>query len=602
LEIGKSKTLDLEGIFGSETMATEISNHYVRLNSLRSSWLNEKSELRNYLFATDTRKTSNSKLPWKNSTTIPKLCQIRDNLHANYMAALFPNSEWLDWEGDNEEAEIKEKADVIKAFMLNKTKASGFMDTVSQLVLDWIDCGNIFATVEFVNETVKNKQTGEEITGYIGPKLVRISPYDIVFDPTAVSFNRTPKIIRSLKTLGMLKKEAEGYTDPVLAKKAFGYALRVRKDTAVTNTSGGAGSDSGDVFKDLAFGIDGFGSWQQYFASGLVEVLEFYGDMYDVEKDELLENHIITVIDRNFIIRKEPNPNWLGRDHFYHEAWRKRPDNLYGMGPLDNLVGMQYRIDHLENLKADAFDVIAFPMLKIRGDVEAFVYQPGERIYVGDEGDVDFMHPDVTALAADNQIAMLEQKMEDLAGAPRQAMGIRTPGEKTAYEVSTLENAASRIFQNKTLTLEQNFLTDVLNAMLEVGRRNISTPELIKVLPSDIDAAVFQTITKEDITASGKLRPVGASHFAKRALFVQNLNAMLNSAIGTDPAINVHISGLRLAEIMQDTLELKKFDLVRENVRVFEQMETQRLINEGREQLQTEAITPPGLVEGDVAA
>jgi hypothetical protein len=27
------------------------------------------------------------------------------------------------------------------------------------------------------------------------------------------------------------------------------------------------------------------------------------------------------------------------------------------MGPLDNLVGLQYRIDHLENAKADALDL-----------------------------------------------------------------------------------------------------------------------------------------------------------------------------------------------------------------------------------------------------
>ena len=47
-------------------------------------------------------------------------------------------------------------------------------------------------------------------------------------------------------------------------------------------------------------------------------------------------------------------------------GWRPRPDNLYAMGPLDNLVGMQYRIDHLENLKSDVFDQIAYPILKIR--------------------------------------------------------------------------------------------------------------------------------------------------------------------------------------------------------------------------------------------
>jgi hypothetical protein len=83
-----------------------------------------------------------------------------------------------------------------------------------------------------------------------------------------------------------------------------------------------------------------------------------------------------------------PLPSWLGTAPIFHAGWRSRPDNLYAMGPLDNLVGMQYRIDHLENLKADVFDQIALPMLKIRGDVEDFEYMPAGRVYIGEEGDV----------------------------------------------------------------------------------------------------------------------------------------------------------------------------------------------------------------------
>ena len=94
------------------------------------------------------------------------------------------------------------------------------------------------------------------------------------------------------------------------------------------------------------------------------------------------------------------------------------------MGPLDNLVGLQYRIDHLENLKADVFDQIAYPILKIKGgDVEDFVFEPGARIYLGDEGDVGYMSPDTTALQADLQIQNLADTMEEMAGAPRQGYG-----------------------------------------------------------------------------------------------------------------------------------------------------------------------------------
>lgn len=589
------KTLDLNTLVKPESLASAISAKFQHWNMLRSGWLEEKKELRNYVFATDTRKTSNSSLPWKNSTTIPKLCQLRDNLHANYMAALFPNDEWLDWEGDTEDSVSQDKARVIKAFAYNKTRASGFKNTVSRLVLDWIDYGNCFATVDYVDERRADPANNEIRVGYVGPKLIRMSPFDIIFDPTAADFEHTPKIVRTLKSLGQLKKEINEKPDDLEAQQAFNKAMETR---GALRTAVG----TGEQYKDDGFTIDGFSSFQHYLASDMIEILTFYGDLYDVNEDILYEDHIIQVIDRSYILSKKPNDNLIGSDNMFHQGWRLRPDNLYAMGPLDNLIGMQYRIDHLENLKADAFDMIAFPMLKIKGDVTDFEYEPNERIYVGDEGDVGFMHPDVTALNADTQIAILEQKMEEMAGAPKQAMGIRTPGEKTAFEVQSLENAAGRIFQNKTLMFEGEFLGQILNAILEIGRRYMTSPETIKALSQDIDVAVFETITPDDIKASGKLRPIGASHFAKRAQLVQNIVQLLNSPLGMDPAINVHLSGKNLAKAAEDILDLERFSLYGENIRVMEQMDTQRLMNEGAEQLQVEQNTPAGLVPGDGAS
>jgi hypothetical protein len=201
------------------------------------------------------------------------------------------------------------------------------------------------------------------------------------------------------------------------------------------------------------------------------------------------------------------------------------------MGPLDNLVGMQYRIDHLENLKADVFDWIAYPMIKVKGYVEDFEIKPGERINVGDEGDVEFMHPDTTALNADMQIQELERRMEELAGAPREAMGIRSPGEKTKYEVQKLDNAASRIFQNKIEHFQRTLLEPLLNFALQLARRNMDSTDVARTLDSEIDAVVFQTITREDITANGILRPRGAEHFAERANALQNFTSLANSPI-----------------------------------------------------------------------
>jgi hypothetical protein len=127
--------------------------------------------------------------------------------------------------------------------------------------------------------------------------------------------------------------------------------------------------------------------------------------------------------------------------------------------------------------------------------------------------------------------------MEELAGAPRSAMGIRTPGEKTAFEFAGLERGASRIFEHKAYHWERTFIEFLLNDMLETGRRNLDENDLIRVLDEDTGVALFETVTREDITAKGTLRPVGSRHFAERAVRIQNLQNLIQ--MKQDPTIGV---------------------------------------------------------------
>ena len=557
------KPLDLQLMIEPDQVATQISEYYQQWKSARNQWIEEKKELRNYVFATDTTTTSNSTNGWFNNTTTPKLTQIYDNLKANYTAALFPNSDWLRWEAGSQEEDTLEKRETIEAYMVNKLKNSLFENTMMSLVDDWVLFGNCFATVEWVEDIVEFPE-GDTTVNYIGPRLVRISPYDITFNPLASSFENSPKIIRSVVSLGELATKAE--EDPAF-NVVFSKMLSNRSMVGDTNS----------VEKSDAFIADGFGSIQLYYSSGNVELLTFYGDLYDSVSGTLHKNRKITIADRAYIVSNEPIASWLGTAPIHHAGWRNRPDNLYSMGPLDNLVGLQYRIDHLENMRADVFDQIAFPILKIKGvDVEDFDYKPGTKIHCGEEGDVQALVPDATALNADFQIQDLQRKMEELAGAPSVSMGIRTPGEKTAFEVNTLQNAASRIFEHKAKQLERMFLEPVLNTMLESAVRNLTTSDTIQVFDNNLQVSVFETITKDDIKSSGKLRPRGASHFAERATRVQNLQNL--QALKADPSVATHLSGKVVARMLAE--ELGEKELYGENIAVTEQLETQEAMQD----------------------
>jgi|TARA_R100000482_G_scaffold100061_1_gene43534 hypothetical protein len=564
------ETIDLEYIISPDNMAVQIAEQWREWSVKRSEKVEEWKELRNYLYATDTRTTKNAMLPWSNSTTTPKLTQIMDNLHANYFATLFPQNIWFRFEAKSSDDNVKVKREAVQSYMENKIKQSNFVNTASDLLYDYIQYGNCFATVTW-EENYQEKEDENLVVNYIGPRVVRISPFDICFNPTASTFQKSPKIIRSIKTLGEIKKMIEEDPTKEYMKGVFDKMMGARAAVKSSETQ----------HKADGFIADGFTSIEQYYESNYVEVLTFYGDFYDEDKDKLHEDRIITIVDRAYVLANEENPSYLGHSPIYHAGWRPRPDNLYAMGPLDNLVGMQYRIDHLENLKADVFDQIAYPILKIRGDVEDFDFSPATRIYMGEEGDVGYLAPDTTALNADFQIQALENKMEEMAGAPRQAMGIRTAGEKTAFEVQTLQNAASRIFEHKTAHFERVFLEPILNAMFEVSRRRMNVSDTIRVFDTPTNAVIFRTITKDDITASGKIVPVGARHFAERARRVQSLTQLYQIKL-SDPTVAAHMSGKEFARILAE--ELGEPTLFSENIMVQEQLETQQEVQEAEMQ------------------
>lgn len=568
-----------------DSVGREIGFYWNNWNIQRRSKIQEWKELRNYLFATDTTTTSNQVLPWKNKTTLPKLCQIRDNLHSNYISALFPNDQWLKWEGYTLNDATKAKKEAIQAYISNKTRINGFRSVCGQLLLDYIDYGNAFGTVDY-EIRMRERADGDMVVSYQGPVAKRISPMDIVFDPSAVTFAKSPKIVRSIVTEGELYSMADSQPDNAYLRKA----LKQRKDLCA-RPGNYAFEDDGKI---EAYQVDGFGDFMEYLNSGYVELLTFYGDLYDKENKTLLKGYRIVVVDRLYAIEKAPLPQWLGDAPIYHVGWRARPDNLWHMGPLDNLVGMQYRIDHLENLRSDAMDLAVLPPTVIAGEVEEFVFAPGAQIHLDENGTVTELARNAQwVIQSENTIQMLEQRMEMFAGAPREAMGIRTAGEKTAFEVQQLQNAAGRIFQEKITHFEIEMLEKILNAMLETAVRNMDGNDVIKVLDNDLGAEIFTTITRDDIVANGVLRPIGARHFAAQAQFVQNITQLSQTPIWNQ--IAPHVSTKKLAEMVEDVFGLQRYELIRPNVGIEEQRETQAAINGAQEQLIADETAMPAV-------
>lgn len=586
------KTIDLKEIVVEDQLGVVIARLFHQWNIMRQPKIRDWEELRRYVYATDTTVTSNSRLPWKNKTTTPKLCQIRDNLYANYMASLFPKRKWLSWLADTSDSGDADKRTAIINYMAWAISQPNFKQEIGKCVLDFIDYGNCFAMPYWEDMRVELEDKTQ--VGYVGPALRRINPLDLVFNPVAESFEKTPKIIRSLISMGEVKDLLNKMSTPENQEEyelLWEYLRTIRYTTRITG---------GDLRTyDDYYNVDGFTNFQMYLQSDYVEVLTFYGDIYDRYADVFYKNYQIMVVDRHKIIGMKPNPSWFGYAPIFHATWRKRQDNLWGMGPLDNLVGLQYRLDHVENLKADVFDLNTFPPLKVKGYVEEFDWGPFERIYIGDDGDVEPIPPAWNVLTANMELDRLLNTMEEMAGSPKEAMGFRSPGEKTAYEVQRIENAWSRLYQNKIGAFEEFFLEPCLNGMLECGRRNMREPQSISVFDDEFRVQTFMELTPNDLTGMGRIKPIAARHYAEKAEIVQNLNQFYQSAVGQDQDIRAHFASIKMAKMFEDLLDLHDYELVTPYIRMAEHADAQRLAQAAAEQVMRELQTPAGLQPDD---
>lgn len=570
--------LNLLGALTPENMADEIVDAWVRYKMARLSWENEMLELRNYLMATSTTTTEVNANEFSNSTTIPKMAQIAMNLKANYSAHLFGNPRWVQFEAFDDDSDAKEAKDAVQAYARTKVSRKDYEDVLDTCLDDWLYTGMCFAQQRYVTETGL-LPTGEMGIIYQGSVLERIAPQDIAFDVTASSFFKAAKIIRKVYTLGdiaeLVENDAHAAFTPELLED-------IRKTRMMVRASGVVQAPEGVDWEHETLSKEGFGSMLSYLNGDTVEVHEFYGNMYSVETGEFLKNHKITVVDRRKVIAKEPNEHANGSQLIYNAVWERRPDNLMGMSPLARVVGMQYKLDKLENMRADIFDRIAYPDVVEVGDVEYYGVRGelGGRYVVDENGSVNYLRPDATILNADFQMNNTMAVMEEMAGSPRNATGFRTPGEKTKFEVQVLDNGGNRIFREKTKRFERGFIEDILNDIVMLGRENIRETDLVSVEGSDFNMTTFLSVSADDLNVSGKLRARGSSLFAEKANALQNLTTIVGS-----PAmqlINPHVSRIKLAEAIEELADLKDFGIVLENIGVQEDSATGKIANQSQ--------------------
>ena len=130
-----NEVVSMMGGVGTESSFVDyLVNLYTNYKNSRSKWEEENDEVSKFVFATDTRSTVQQSAMFKNTTTIPKLAQVRNNIITSYEEHLFPTTDWIQWDAATQDAAIKEKADIVKSYVQTKAADSNLKGTAQLLV------------------------------------------------------------------------------------------------------------------------------------------------------------------------------------------------------------------------------------------------------------------------------------------------------------------------------------------------------------------------------------------------------------------------------------------------------------------------------------
>jgi hypothetical protein len=549
-------------------LADLITYNFVQWDNYRQPIITRWKEIEAYRYATDIGDLPDSSA-FTHTTHMPIVASIAQDLEAILEQVVMPHTDYFNFEETGLTPVAKNVKLAITKYVKNRTEINGFRDVMKKLMGDLVTYGNCFSmSVYVVNDN-----------GYTGAKPVRISPYDIVFDPTATNFDKTPKIVREVISMGeLLSRGQSGQFDMEVV------------DLLLENRSGFSKKHY-TAQKEQQYVPRGFNSYQAYIESGTIEILWFYGDIYDAKNKELLRSKRVAVADQSYLLLDEDIETSSGLEYIFKSGWQDLPDNLWSMSPLENIIGINYQINHRENAKSEGLDRTIYPDRLHAGDVEEmFDDDTGQITYITDEGGtVQDIPINTQFLNFDLHIDRLNFAARQAARLPSDLTGFRSQGEKTLGEVQALTEGGMRGFIDKAGNFERTTLERHLKSVIELAYANFEEASQIKIRTN---TGLIETLdlSKEHFESEGILLPMGARRFARKNQLIASLTQL--SATPLAQLAGQHISGRKAAEMIEELLEIENLGLMEEFAQLKEQGQAQQMMQSIQQENALQAQVP----------
>lgn len=332
----------------------------------------------------------------------------------------------------------------------------------------------------------------------------------------------------------------------------------------------------------------------------MVELIELWGD-FPMEGG-LLRNHVMVIANRRTLIRLEPNPNPHGKIPWQMFTLIPEPNEVYGKGILEPVLGLQDVANVRMNQVIDANSLIVNPMLKVRNtgviDFENFISAPGAMHLVNDPDDITpLVIPDRSALGF-QEIGFITSQFNDITGAMK---AFSTENyQKSATEVSQVGGMLQSRFAEMVRHIEQTFALPALEMQIELNQGMMDEEIWIRVVEpgptQKIDPMTGQPVmydpvgpapmrlSPEDIKGQLDIYPVGASWVSNNA---QQLQQMIQATqiIAQSPAAGVIKWNQFAKKLYQKMGITDSYDFVKSDAEIAYEQQQQALAQQAQQQM-----------------
>ncbi len=218
-----------------------------------------------------------------------------------------------------------------------------------------------------------------------------------------------------------------------------------------------------------------------------IELLEWHGK-YDLDRDGVPEQCVFTVAAEKYLIRKQSNPYWHGKNPFVKSCYMNAINEFYGIGVCELLDDLQVNLNEIVNQRNDNISLaLNIPFLYKKGagiNRKDLVMQPGGLFGTEEEIPQSLQAVTIPIVTGDSfkQTYDIERWAKEVTGITSQTMGMQSSDASATATGKSIDQAnASKRFMTIGRRIEVS-LRDVLRFYYQLDYQFISEEEVFSVV------------------------------------------------------------------------------------------------------------------------